>query len=179
MRAKAANVSNPRTDGQVGQRSKFALVLGILKPINWLYPCRLQTLHDQTNGVQCCNVVHFEQRNHGVFPDFSVDLSKVLVSRGNLTVASGAEALATSGSIGLTWTDNSGSGNALATDKALVVVLNPVRAEAVYETAGSQRSTGAHEIAVLLIGWKKMWKYSWASLPKMEKTLLTAFIWVL
>jgi Family of unknown function (DUF6266) len=28
------------------------------------------------------------------------------------------------------------------------VVLNPVRAEAVYETAGSQRSTGAHEIAV-------------------------------
>lgn len=53
-----------------------------------------------------------------------------------------------SGSIGITWTDNSGSGTALATDKALVVVLNPVRAEAVYETAGSQRSTSAHEIAV-------------------------------
>jgi hypothetical protein len=44
---------------------------------------------------------------------------------------------------------HSGSGSALATDKVLVVVLNPVRAEAVYETAGSQRTTGTHEIAVL------------------------------
>ena len=33
MRAKASSVSNPRTDGQMGQRSKFALVLGILKPM--------------------------------------------------------------------------------------------------------------------------------------------------
>jgi len=33
MRAKATSVSNPRTDGQVGQRSKFALALGILKPM--------------------------------------------------------------------------------------------------------------------------------------------------
>lgn len=33
MRAKATSVSNPRTNGQMSQRSKFALVLAILKPI--------------------------------------------------------------------------------------------------------------------------------------------------
>jgi len=35
------------------------------------------------------------------------------------------------------------------------------------------------KLQFLLIGWERMWKYSWALLPKMAKTLLTAFIWVL
>ena len=58
-----------------------------------------------------------------------MDMSKVLVSHSNLTNATNAQAVASCGSIDLTWDDNSGSGYALQTDKALVVVLNPVRAE--------------------------------------------------
>ena len=148
MRAKAASVSNPRTDGQVGQRSKFALVLGLLKPMTGFIRVGYKRFTTKQTAFNAAMSYILNNAITGTFPDFSVDLSKVLVSRGNLTVASGAQALAIGGSIGLTWFDNSGSGTALATDKALVMVLNPVRAEAVYETAGSQRTTGAHEIAV-------------------------------
>ena len=84
----------------------------------------------------------------GAFPDFSVDMSKVLVSRGNLTGAANALATSADGAVSISWEDNTGSGTAVQTDKALIVAINPARAEAVYETAGSQRSTGAHEIAV-------------------------------
>ena len=148
MRAKASSVANPRTDGQIGQRSKFALVLGILKPITGFIRVGYKRYTTKQTAFNAAMSYILNNAITGTFPDFSVDLSKVLVSRGNLTTASNAAVLATGGSIGLTWDDNSSANMANATDKALVLVLNPLRAEAVYETAGNARTTGAQEIAV-------------------------------
>ena len=148
MRAKASSVSNPRTEGQMSQRSKFALVLGILKPITGFIRVGYKRFTTKQTAFNAAMSYILNNAITGTFPDFSVDLSKVLVSRGNLAPASNAAAIGAGGSIGLTWDDNSASNMANATDKALVVVMNPVRAEAVYETAGSLRSTGIHEIAV-------------------------------
>ena len=44
--------------------------------------------------------------------------------------------------------DNSGSGTATQTDKALIVVLNPTRVESVFDTAGNQRVAGTEDIPV-------------------------------
>ena len=148
MRARASSVANPRTDGQMSQRSKFALVLGILKPITGFIRVGYKRFTTKQTAFNAAMSYILNNAITGTFPDFSVDLSKVLVSRGNLTPASNAAAIGAGGSIGLTWDDNSASNMASATDKAVVVVMNPVRAEAVYETAGSLRSTGIHEIAV-------------------------------
>ena len=80
--------------------------------------------------------------------DYSIDLSKVLVSRGNLTGAANAQATSANGVVTLTWDDNSGSGTATQTDKALIVVLNPTRAESVFDAGGNQRVTGTEDISV-------------------------------
>jgi hypothetical protein len=72
----------------------------------------------------------------------------VLVSRGNLTGAVNALATSANGVITLNWADNSGSGNATATDKALIVVLNPTRAESVFDTGGNQRVATTEDITV-------------------------------
>ena len=52
------------------------------------------------------------------------------------------------GVVTLNWADNSGSGNATATDKALIVILNPARAESVFDIGGNQRVAGTEDITV-------------------------------
>ena len=149
MRAKATSVSNPRTDGQMSQRSKFALVLAILKPITgFLRVGYKKYAIKQTAFNAAMSYILNNAVTGSSSADYSVDLAKVLVSRGNLTGAMNALATSANGVITLNWADNSGSGNATATDKALIVVLNPTRAESVFDTGGNQRVAGTEDITV-------------------------------
>jgi hypothetical protein len=89
----------------------------------------------------------------GTYPDYAIDPSKVLVSRGSLAPAAGASATPTGGgTITLAWEDNSGVGSAKQTDKALIAVVNPVKSEAVYDTAGADRMTATQDI-ILPADW--------------------------
>ena len=149
MRAKATSVSNPRTDGQVNQRTKFALVLTVLKPITgFLRVGYKKYAIKQTAFNAAISYILNNAVTGSSSADYSVDLAKVLVSRGNLTGAVNALATSANGVITLNWADNSGSGNATATDKALIVVLNPTRAESVFDTGGNQRVAGTEDITV-------------------------------
>jgi len=80
--------------------------------------------------------------------DYSVDLAKVLVSRGSLTGALNGVAISANGVVTVNWADNSGSGTATATDKALIVILNPTRAESIFDTGGNQRAATTEDITV-------------------------------
>ncbi len=85
----------------------------------------------------------------GAYPNFMIDYASALVTRGNLTgSANGAATSPSAGSVEVTWTDNSGSGSAQATDKALIALLNTTRGEAVFTTAGPARSAAAAAIPV-------------------------------
>ena len=149
MRAKATSVSNPRTDGQVNQRTKFALVLAILKPITgFLRVGYKKYAIKQTAFNAAMSYILNNAVTGSSSADYSIDLAKVLVSRGNLTGAVNALATSANGVITLNWADNSGSGNATATDKALIVVLNPTRAESVFDTGGNQRVATTEDITV-------------------------------
>jgi hypothetical protein len=53
-----------------------------------------------------------------------------------------------SGTISFAWEDNSGVGNAKQTDKALIAVINPTKYEAVYDTAGAERTDTTQDIVV-------------------------------
>ncbi len=72
-----------------------------------------------------------------------------MVTRGNLIVAVGGAAISPSAAtVDVTWTDNSGSGSAMATDKALILLFNATRGESVFTTAGPERSAGPESISV-------------------------------
>mgnify|MGYP006292773375 FL=1 len=85
----------------------------------------------------------------GTYPNYSVDYPNALVSRGNLAGGvNGAAASTNPAEVDLSWDDNSGSGGAQVTDKALIVILNPTKGEAVYTTAGAARSATAETLNV-------------------------------
>ena len=131
MRALAANVYNPRTEGQVNQRNKFAAVVSFVSNnltfIN-------QGFRFLAKGMSAANAAHsYNIKNAitGTAPNFSVDYPTALVSRGKLEGVLGGAASSSGGGVSATWTDNSTYGNARPDDKVMLLVYNDLRGESV------------------------------------------------
>lgn len=149
MRIKPANVTNPRTEGQVDQRSKFSTVLRFLQPMTDFLRVGFKLYANKMTQFNAAMSYNLNNAITGAYPNFMVDYASALVTRGNLTgAANGATSSPSAASVEVTWTDNSGSGSAQATDKALIVLLNTTRQEAVFTIAGPARSAGTETISV-------------------------------
>ena len=149
MRIKPANVTNPRTEGQVDQRSKFSTVLRFLQPMTDFLRVGFKLYANKMTQFNAAMSYNLNNAITGAYPNFMVDYASALVTRGNLTgAANGAASSPSAASVEVTWTDNSGSGSAQATDKTLIVLLNTTRQEAVFTTAGPARSAGTETISV-------------------------------
>jgi len=149
MRIKPANVTNPRTEGQVDQRSKFSTVLRFLQPMTDFLRVGYKLYANKMTQFNAAMSYNLNNAITGAYPNFMVDYASALVTRGNLTgAANGAASSPSAGDVQITWDDNSGSGSAQATDKALIVLLNTTRQEAVFTTAGPARSAGTETISV-------------------------------
>ncbi len=86
----------------------------------------------------------------GTYPDFEIDYTKVLFSKGPLEVVWNAVATSTeAGEITLAWQDNTGIGTAKATDKVVIILYNPAKSKFVYKLEnGANRSAATDTIAV-------------------------------
>lgn len=149
LRIKPSSVANPRTEGQVDQRSKFSTVLRFLQPMTDFLRVGFKLYANQMTQFNAAMSYNLNNAVTGVYPNFMIDYGSALVTRGNLTgAANGAATSPSAGSVEVTWTDNSGSGSAQTTDKALIVLLNTTRGEAVFTTAGPLRSDASATIPV-------------------------------
>jgi hypothetical protein len=147
IRSLPQKVRNPRTEAQLKQRSKIALVVSCLKPmltflrIGWKLYAHKQSAFNAATSHALANAVT------GTFPDFKIDFKKVLISRGNLPPVVNTNVNPGSNNIEFSWDDNSDVGNALATDKLQIVVLNPLKDSALI-LEGDNRSKGEQTITI-------------------------------
>ena len=148
MRSLPQKVRNPRTDLQRSQRTKFALALNFLKPMNALLRTGWKLYAHRQSPINAAMSYTLANAISGTYPDYEIDPSKVLISRGTLTPAANATATISSGAIVFEWDDNSGSSTAKQTDKALLAVVNPAKIEAVFNAAGAERTEGTQTIAL-------------------------------
>ncbi len=148
MRSIPQKIKNPRTDGQMSQRTKFAIALNFLKPMTGFLRTGYKLYTHKQTAINAAMSHVIANAIDGAYPDYLLDFTKVLVSRGALTPPANGRVVPEIGFIAFTWDDNSGTGSAKPTDKALAVVYNPSRGEAIYDTAGSERMAGSHQIPV-------------------------------
>lgn len=146
MRGQAQHINNPKTPGQLDQRSKFAITIAFLKPITNFVRTGYKIYGAKQSPFNAAMSYIIKNAIMGTYPDYALDFSLALVSRGNLTPAASATATATSGKITFAWTDNSGNGDALATDLAMPVVFNKDKGEAVFNTAAVTRDAATVEL---------------------------------
>ena len=141
MRSLPQKVRNPRTEPQRMQRSKFALTMNFLKPITGLLRTGWKMYAHRQSPINAAMSYAIANAITGTYPNYAIDPSKVMISRGGLSPALNASVTPSAGgTIAFDWNDNSGSSTARQTDKALLAVVNPEKSEAVFDTAGAQRS---------------------------------------
>ena len=140
IRAKPQSVANPRTQLQVNQRTKFALVLRFLQPnLNFI---KIGYKNFSVKKSQFNSAMSYILNNAivGDYPNYLIDYTAALLSRGNLATALNPSFSLNPGEVKFIWEDNSAVGNALATDKVMVLVYNTLKGESVYITEGATRA---------------------------------------
>ncbi len=149
MRVKPASEANPQTAGQVDQRTKFSTVLGFLQPLRGFLKVGFRNYAVKMTEFNSAMSYNVQNAIIGDYPDFIIDFEAALISRGGLTAALNPTVGSDlAGSVQFNWIDNSVDGNARPTDRAMVLIYNPTRNEAVYVTDGSIRSSGTHILTV-------------------------------
>ena len=151
IRIMPASVANPKTPAQVDQRSKFVTVLKFLQSITPFLRVGYKTQAIKMTQFNSAMSDTLKNSVTGTYPNYVIDYGNVLLSKGTLpNVLNPTSASAIPGNnIAFSWEDNTGMGDASATDKALVVVYCPELNDATYITeGGSSRDALGHTIAV-------------------------------
>jgi len=139
LRTLPVKVKDPRTLPQKSHRAKFTFTIHFLQPMTnflrtgWKLYAKRQSPFNAAVSYTFANAIT------GEYPDYEIDPTKLLLSRGALTVAGNASVRYTERNVQFQWKDNTGAGSAKATDKALIVIVNIAKNQAVTITAGSAR----------------------------------------
>ena len=134
---------------QLEQQRKFATTIAFLQPMVAFLSFTFREFAVKKSGFNSAFSYTLKHAIAGSYPDYEIDYSLALVSRGDLPNATTPAAAApTTTSIHYTWTDNSGVGKAAPTDQSLLVVYCPSRNQCLFSTSGGERSAGAATIDV-------------------------------
>lgn len=140
IRSLPSKVNNPRTEGQVKQRSKFSVTMEFLSAITPFirigykeYSTGRQTAFNAATSYNIKNAT-IEKND-----EIELDFSKVLVSRGSLCTAFGIKGEIINGQLQFTW-DATLKENARSNDMVMLLAYNSTKKEAIYNFCVAQRS---------------------------------------
>ncbi|RCS26473.1 hypothetical protein DUT90_11995 [Polaribacter sp. WD7] len=141
IRIKPSSVANPRTPGQVNQRNKFSATIEFLQPNKDFLNVGFKAFAIKKTSFNAAMSYILGNAITGTAPNFNVDYSLALLSKGNLTAPlNGSVDLSTANQVTFDWDDNSSDGNASTTDKSMVLAYNQSKKESIYILDGAQRS---------------------------------------
>lgn len=133
MRSKPNKVNDPKTEAQLAQRQKFALVNAFLKRIQPIIKLGFTNNTKRMTAINSAMSYNLKNAVEGTYPDLGINYPAAMIARGDLIPGRGATAESTvANEITFSWSDNSGVGSANADDSALLVVYNPSKDRAIY-----------------------------------------------
>lgn len=128
------------TETQLLQRLKFSTATEFINSIQPIVSKYFGSDHtDKTRRNQAMSYYMKEAMQY-VAPNYEFIYNKIQISKGDLLGIQNATAVAAAAtSIDFTWTDNSGQGDAEATDKLIIAVYEPTTKTTVYSLNAAQR----------------------------------------
>ena len=142
--------SKPATQLMLDQRFKFGLMNEWLSRISELVKPGFENYDTGMSPVNACVSYNLKHAITGVSPNFSIDFSKLLYSRGNLPEAFELEAIIdTPATVKYKWyTPITGTKDGRPTDKATFLVYNPTKDKFVSVEGVIARSALQYALAV-------------------------------
>ena len=127
----------------LSQQARFKLAVAFVKSFGNLWPVTFNVRAVRMSEKNRAVSYMLTNAIVGVYPDISIDFSKVLISAGDLPNAVAVKAGSTeAGQVEFSWTDNSGIASARPDDISILAVYDPLTGHAVYTTTGAARSSG-------------------------------------
>ena len=140
IRSRAARVSNPNTLLQQCQRGKFRSTVNFLKTILSFIQVGFGNCDHNKSAYNAAVSYQMRYAFAGEGASARLDFRKVRVSMGSLTPASGASVQVSRGGVTFTWADNTGEGDADATDTSMLLVYNKQRGQSCFLLSAASRS---------------------------------------
>lgn len=159
MRSKPVGKRSTSSPLQLEQQSKFDSAMKFLQPMTSLLQVSFRQYAVRMHSFNSAMSYTLKNAITGTYPNYQVDYSLALVSRGDLPNVMAPIAAASGSDVYFNWTSNTGVGRAAATDKAILVVYCPSRQQCIYTTLGAQRSTGAATLNVAPFAGKVVHTY--------------------
>lgn len=145
MRAMAISVSNPKTEKQQLQRGKFLKAINFLRTITPFVRIGYKGYEWKQSAFNAA--MSYVMRN-AMTDKGAIDYDKALVTHGSLTTVMDATVSIEADKVSYAWKDNSETGNAKATDVAMLLAYNKDRQEAIYDTNAAMRSDNKAELTL-------------------------------
>lgn len=136
-------VRNPKTPNQLKARQKFSLVTSGLSPMTGFLRVGFHFLDGYKTGNSFSAAVGYNIDHGavaGTYPNQEFDYSKAILAEGSIDLPYSPSCTVDGTVATITWADNSGLGNAEATDKVMLCVLNADKGQAVYNIELADRN---------------------------------------
>lgn len=140
MRSVAPSTHDPKTAKQVQQRAKFGLVSKFLAKIQGFLRVGYGKSATGMTELNAAFKRNFDDIISGTYPNLELAYDKMVVTKGNLDLPYNPSAVVDSNVLNVSWTDNSGAGNAEETDESMILAYNSAKEQAVFTLAGGSRA---------------------------------------
>ena len=148
IKARALSYNDRNSEAQQQQRAKFGLVSQFLSTVNGFVSLGFA---DKAKGITAPNaamVINLEEAISGTFPNYEINYNKVVVANGTVDLPYDPSGSVADGELTVTWADNSGQGDALATDNAMLLLYNTTQKKAVWALTDATRADRSAKITV-------------------------------
>jgi Family of unknown function (DUF6266) len=160
LRSLPSRRTKPFSPKELQQQAKFSMMSGFLQPVISLLNVTFKQAAVQMTGFNKGFSYNVKNAISGIHPELKIDFNMVLLGRGDLpNVESPAVASPSAGNLEFTWTDNSGKGKALATDKAFAAAYCEEMKKWIYRVDLAERSAGVCTLDVTRINGKALHTY--------------------
>lgn len=171
------NVSNPQTEEQQQLRTKFRM-LSKFGSVNAGF-LKSGLLESKGEGTWLSRFisVNFENGITGTWPAFELNYPKLIMSQGNVDLPYNPAAQLQGSDINITWTDNSGIGNARDSDKVMFIVFNKDKNQGIADTEAADRSTRQASYS-LPASWNGDTVYVYFAMYRVEAKVASASVFL-
>lgn len=153
IRSKPANVKDRNTEAQQNQRKRFRIMITFLKKAKVFVNIGFRNSGRARTPINAAMSKNIKEAVSGVFPDISLDPSKLILAEGNLFGARNyGMDLGTAGSAIITWTSDTSASGTSADDIAMILLYNSVKQEVVMDINTASRSAESATLAIPA-GW--------------------------
>jgi Family of unknown function (DUF6266) len=160
IRSLANKSKKPLSPLQLQQRAKFRLMNYFLNSLKDLLNVTYGHLVENMTGFNKAFSYNVKNAVKGNHPDLKVDYTRVLLGRGDLTnVSMPVVNVSSLGTLEFSWTDNSETGSAKATDQVFVAVYGEEQNNWIYGLNLATRKLGSCVIDITRMKGKEVQTY--------------------